>query len=212
MPLERRLSDPAPAFVGRMRGGATHVIPVRHYAGPPADHASVALIPTDVPGSKEAADFYRLHDGAILFYGREDGGPEGPEVEGDASALQIFSLTSWPAMIADQRGLWAAWMREEADALLYGRDDVIPIAHLWGAANYVHWVVRGPHAGEVHWWPWTMPPWKGEASEPLAASFDAFLELICGDPVKLLWEQLGGYAQYPFPGEPEELTFMPKRP
>src|SRR5436190_5256358 len=76
----------------------------------------------------------------------------------------------------------------------YGRDDFIAFAHFRGATSHIHWVVRGPRAGSIYWWAWTMPPDKD--TPPMASNFGEFIKLLHDRPAHFFNEILSCYTRF----------------
>jgi hypothetical protein len=182
--FQELLADPAPAFVCEGFGGRrTFVAAVRHVLNPPASKSALERIPS-VPGRGEAVEFYARHNGLCLF--------EDPNSE--ESGVAVFPIEDWPAANAELRKLWRLWLDDPRWDLPYEPDDVIPFAWQVGAANPIHWIVRGPFAGQIQWWPWTMPPTADDP--PLARTFGEFFEMLATDPARVVAQDLGGYARF----------------
>ena len=183
-----RLNDPDPGFVCAAIGASPEQPPktfrVWNRADPPASIELIHRIPADVPGANAVRDFYTAHNGGRLFV-RPHSEPDGSRV-----GVELHPLEEW-----DQRTEQIVPDFDDVpeDCMPYGREDFISIAYPCGASNYIHWVVRGPEAGRVYWWAWTMPPEKGYCT-PLAETFAAFLDFVCGDPVRFLNDAVGGYT------------------
>ncbi len=142
-----------------------------------------------LPAVRRQSNFYRPHDGALLYTGRT----AGAEGFGTDEGIEIFPIAEWPERTAQMVDSWADGGYDDAD-MPYGRGDFIAFAHGRGASGYVHWVTRGPRSGSVYWWPWTALPEK--QTPPLAENFAGFLDLVCNDPVRLLNDLLGGYTRF----------------
>jgi len=192
--IEQLLDDPDPAFaccVNDRRGvqarppaDETLIVPLTHLANPPATASLLKRIP-DVPGAEEAKRFYSKYDGALLYTTR-DWNDEG---------IEIFPIEQWKDRTAEMVGSWV----EEADLyrdedMPYGHNDFIAFAHSAGASNYIHWVTRGPRAGAVYWWAWTMSPRKD--TPPSTPDFASFLKLIYDRPVQFFNEILFCYTRF----------------
>jgi hypothetical protein len=178
------LADPAPGFVCDGFGGRqTFVAAVRHELNPQASREMLAHIPS-VPGQREAAEFYAQHNGMRLF----------EDVNQPDSGLVVFPIEDWPAAKAELQVTWQLWTKGLAWEPPYGPEDVIPFAWQVGAANPLHWVVRGPLTGQIQWWPWTMMPTADDP--PLARGFGEFFNMMATDPVRIIAHELGGYARF----------------
>jgi hypothetical protein len=208
MPLESfeaLLAHPAPAFACYACGDPTEkealIAPVAHVAHPPSDPQTLGRIPS-IPGADGARAFYESHDGGLLYTGKGlMAAKRGPD-----EGIEIFSVHEWDARTQETVDLWNAHPYRD-DRMPYRRGDFIAIAHSRGAFTYIHWVVRGPNAGKVYWWPTTMPPEKGDP--PLANSFDRFIQIICTEPVHFLNELLFCYTR--FSDGKTETQWIPKR-
>jgi hypothetical protein len=192
--LEKLLLHPAPAFACYACGDKSKtealIAPVRHLVNPPAGVRSLKNVPA-VPGWERARDFYSVYDGALLFTA------EGmmAQYSGDdtSEGIEIFPLAEWPSRTAQTIDSWEEGGYDDA-AMPYGRNDFVAFAHFRGASNYIHWVIRGPAAGKIYWWAWTMPPEIG--AEPVANNFVGFIDLICTEPVRALNEISLCYTRY----------------
>ncbi|HEY2587982.1 MAG TPA: hypothetical protein VGI81_19720 [Tepidisphaeraceae bacterium] len=203
--FERLLVHSAPAFAchacGDPQEKEAFIAPVSHVAHPPATAAALQRIPR-VPGADAARAFFASHDGGAIYTAkglRSDPG-------GDDEGIEIFPLHEWGARTKEVLDFWNASEYED-DEMPYGRDDFIAIAHSRGASTYIHWVVRGRHAGSVYWWPTTMPPEKHDG--PLAADFGKFIETICTQPVHFLNDLLFCYTR--FSDGKTKTQWIPKR-
>ena len=203
--FEALLAHPAPAFAcydcGDPKEKESFVAPVSHIANAPANVTALARIP-DVPGADAARSFFQSHDGGLLYTAKGSMAAQGGPEEG----IEIFPLHEWDARTQETVEFWneSEYLDNE---MPYGRDDLIAIAHSRGASTYIHWVVRGPNAGKVYWWPTTMPP--GANDPPLAKSFAEFIDIICTMPVHFLNEMLFCYTRFS-DGKTDE-QWIPKR-
>ena len=147
--LEILFTHPAPGFTCHACGDPHEklglVAPVSHHAFAPASSDDLAKIPS-VPGSGDAIDFYTRHDGVLLYTARGAMADQGGPHEG----IEIFPIREWATRTTETLDSWESV--ECNDDLPYGRGDFISCAHSQGAANYIHWVVKGPNAGKVYWW------------------------------------------------------------
>jgi SMI1/KNR4 family protein SUKH-1 len=158
------------------------LVRVEHLANPAADMDVLKTIP-NVPGANAAKEFYARHNGALLY--TEFG------LDGSNGGIEIFSPKEWPDRTAQMVESWEGY---EDARMPYGKHDFVAFAHSRGASSYIHWVIRGPTAGTIYWWAWTMPPLDHEP--PLAKDFGAFIELISREPVRFLNELTGCYARF----------------
>jgi len=125
---------------------------VEHLANPPAESSLLAKIPA-VPGVDAAREFYGRFDGALLYTARDSmGGLRAPGL-----GVEIFPIEEWPDHTAQTVD---SWTFEEFDdsKMPYSRDEFVSFAYSRGTSNPIHWVVRGPAAGTIYRWAWTMPP------------------------------------------------------
>lgn len=183
--LERRLADPRPAFACKPVDGAADrelIVRLQHFANGPASARLLRRIPS-VPGADSAIKFYSRHDG-VLLYSDHATFREG---------VEIFPIAHWKKRTAEMVESWSNGKYQDEE-MPYGRKDFIAIAHSRGASNYIHWVIRGPCAGSVFWWPWTMFPQKNDP--PMARDFAAFVRLICEEPVRFLNEVIACYTHF----------------
>jgi hypothetical protein len=188
MPLEDLLRDPAPTFICKgFRSQRRLVVPLQHVAEPPARSTDVEQLP-DVPGASFAAAFYAKHNGLSLFKAPS------PFKQASFAGLFIFPLTDWTTEAAQWRRDWVEWWPDYLSwDWAYRPEDAVPVAQCVGAANYVHWIIRGPLAGTIQWWPWTMPVSRGDL--PLTGTFEGFCNLVAANPARVD-ELLGGYLIY----------------
>jgi len=184
--FESLLGHPDPGFVCYACGDPSHkeafLARVEHLANPPATRNPWTMIPS-VRGADGAKEFYAHHDGALLYTERG--------LEGTSDGIEIFPLREWPERTAQMVESWEGY---DDTQMPYGRHDFVAFAHSRGASSYIHWVVKGPAAGAIYWWPWTMPPYDQEP--PLATDFAAFIELISTQPVHFLNDLLGCYTRF----------------
>jgi len=186
--IERLLDDPNPAFACYANGDREmkegHFEPLAHFANPPAPEVLLGNIPS-VPGAEELKELLAKYNGLLLYTDRAE------ECEG----VEIFPLDEWEERTAQ---IVESWLEEHEhypdDDMPYGHNDFIAVAHSRGAANYIHWVVRGPRAGAVYWWPWTMRPEKGDG--PMADDFAGFIRLLYERPAYFFNELLLCYMRF----------------
>ena len=190
--FETLLRHPAPAFACYARGDRQEkeafIAPVAHRVNAGASARDLEKIP-DVPGASVARAFYRKHNGALLYTGAGLMSSVGGPHEG----LEIFRIREWKSRTNEMVDSWDDGEYQDG-RMPYGRADFIAFAHSRGASSYLHWVTRGPRAGSIYWWAWTMPPSKRTA--PLAADFATFLELISTRPVHFFNELLFCYTRF----------------
>jgi hypothetical protein len=172
-----------PAYLARLK----------HVVEPPAGANELAYLQQlEVPGADDARQFFELHNGVYLF------APTRPEYYPTSwreflAGVEIFPVRLWKEKTLEVRTDWEKKL-EGHGPLPYGRDDFLAIGHPRGSWNYFHWVIRGPNAGRIYWWPWTMPPADG--GDFLADSFHLFISMLHVDPPTLLNDVLGGYSYY----------------
>jgi hypothetical protein len=190
--FESLLRHPAPAFECAA-SGRRFIAPVRHDVSPPAPGELLSRIP-EIPGSAAAREFYARSNGALLFAAPP--AFRARVAEAPDAGIEIFSIEQWDEKTRENVDEWAQTAEDGFDeALPYTRDDFIAIGHPRGSWNYFHWVIRGPAAGRVFWWAWTMPPWS--ADDALAPNFRAFVGKICSDTASLVEEVFfAGYTNY----------------
>jgi hypothetical protein len=202
--FEQFLRDPAPGFrcytptdYHNLREDkdlerAAYLALIRHIAHPPADARSLTYVRSlGIPGADDAAEFFALHDGVHVFApAHPEHYPKGWREFG--AGVEVFPVAQWEQKTREIREEWDEKL--SGHDLAYGRDDFVAIGHPRGSWNYFHWVTRGPSAGRIFWWPWTMPP--QDADDCFAESFDQFVTLLYVDPPALLNEVLGGYSRY----------------
>jgi len=191
--FESLLAHPAPGFAcydnEDSRKAEGLLAPVCHRANAGAKKQDLEKIP-DVVGSEAARQFYASHDGALLYTGPglmlTMGGPE--------EGLEVFPIKEWESRTKEVVDEMRQWGLHGYKRMPYGPEDFIAFAHSRGAFNYVHWVIRGPRAGSVYWWAWTMPPDK--KTPPMASDFASFIELICTQPIHFFNELLFCYTRF----------------
>lgn len=162
----------------------TYLKRVEHLANPGADAKWLKQIPQG-PGADVAKAFYGRYNGALLYTARDSmGGEYAPGL-----GVEIFPINLWRQVTTEMVTTWAFEEYDDSQ-MAYGRYDFLPIAVSRGASNCVHWVIKGPRAGSIYWWPLTSPP--EHDAPPLAKDFGQFITLICSEPVRVLSELLGG--------------------
>jgi len=178
--LQTILSHKKPGFAcyacGDKSKAEKFIAPVTHEVALPASKKSLAQIPS-IGGSKDAVNFYAEHDGAQLYSGE----------------IEIFSIDEWSGRTEQSIENWEEAGYED-DEMPYGRNDFLAIAYPQGASTYVHWVTRGPAAGQVWWWASTMPPARD--ASPAATTFRGFIDMVCNEPVRFLNEVSLCYTRF----------------
>ncbi|HEY2586940.1 MAG TPA: hypothetical protein VGI81_14435 [Tepidisphaeraceae bacterium] len=186
-PFESLLDHVDPGFVCWLASGRSreegYLKRVEHLANPPADSNLLDRIPA-VPGADVARALYSRYNGALLYTARDSmGGLRAPGL-----GVEIVPIDEWPERTEAMVHSWA--FEEYDDAQMpYGRHDFVAFAYPRGASNHVHWVIAGPAAGSIYFWPWTMRPELH--TPPLARNFGAFITLLCTEPVHLLNDVFG---------------------
>ncbi|MGN6507549.1 MAG: hypothetical protein ACTHM6_18485 [Tepidisphaeraceae bacterium] len=185
--IEQLLADPAPAFACRAMGDDSrteaYLAPLAHFANAPAGPQLLARIPR-VPGSEEVAWVYAAFDGVLLYT---------TDTQDAMTGVELFPIEQWQARTASMVGSWIDGGYQDQE-MPYGRDDFIALAHSRGASSHMHWVVRGPRAGSIYWWAWTMPPEKN--TPPVATHFSDFIRLLYERPAHFFNEVLLGYTRF----------------
>ena len=186
--IQRLLDDPDPAFacyaIGDREKKEGRVEPLAHFANPPAPPALLERIPS-VPGAEQLSEVLARYNGLLLYTARET----------ESEGVEIFPIDEWDHRTAQTVEAW----REEQDINPvddppYGFDDFIAVAHSRGASNYIHWVTRGPRAGSIYWWPWTMMPHQD--TPPVADDFQGFIRLLYERPAYFFNEVLLCYTRF----------------
>jgi hypothetical protein len=199
--VERLLDDPDPAFACYANADREkeerYLAPLAHLANPPAPASLVKRIPS-VPGAQQLRDVLAQYNGLLLYTDRET----------QSEGVEIFPLNEWEERTAQMVESWAEEPEHYPDDdMPYGHENFIAIAHSRGASSYIHWVTRGPRAGSVYWWPWTMRPEKD--TPPMAVSFTAFIELLYQRPAHFFNELLLCYTRFSDGRTPTE--WLPSR-
>jgi hypothetical protein len=192
--FESLLSHPAPAFVCRsFEDARKFVVVVRHEAGPPASAELLAQIP-ELKDAEVARDVFARHNGALLFAAPSAFHAQMPDLP-DAG-MEIFPVETWREKTDEIVDQWAETAEEGFDdGLPYTRNDFVAIGHPRFSSNSFHWVTRGPAAGRIFWWPWTMPP--SSKRDCYAKDFGQFLTKLCGATDRLVRELFfAGYTRY----------------
>lgn len=183
------LAHSSPAFVC---DGCSNPIPIRHIVAEPASAQELSsLHALAIPDRDEAVKLFSKHNGFHLYAPVIASAARGWEHSG----VKIFPLSEWPARTAELRNEWIETYGDSGNdaELPYGKDDFLAIGHPLGSWNYIHWITKGPQAGKIYWWPWSMPP---EADDHIAPSFPALVSLLHENPVALLTSVFCGYSGY----------------
>jgi hypothetical protein len=199
--IDRLLNDPDPAFACYANGDRgkkeAFFAPVAHFANPPALPSLLGNIPA-VPGAQQLKELLACYNGLLLYTDREC----------EAEGVEIFPINEWPQRTAQ---MVQSWVEEPEhyrdDDMPYGHEDFIAIAHSRGASSYIHWVIRGPRAGAVYWWAWTMRPKKD--TPPMAKDFASFIQLLYERPAHFFNEVLLCYTRFSDDQTPTE--WLPSR-
>ncbi|MDB5325584.1 MAG: hypothetical protein JWM57_1153 [Phycisphaerales bacterium] len=184
--IEQLLADPDPAFACIANSDPTntegYLAPLLHLAGPPGGSLLRSQIP-DVPGSRDAAAIYAAHDGMLLY----------TDAATQSEGVEIFPIGQWKERT---KQMVESWVEDNYpdDDMPYGHDDFIAFGHSRGASSYLHWVIRGPKAGSIYWWPWTMRPER--YTPPMAATFADFVTLLYEKPAFFFNELLLCYTRF----------------
>lgn len=179
--FELLLDHPDPCFLCQLAGDRSnetkYVKQLEHLANPPANRELLDKIPS-VPGAEIPKLLYSRYNGALLYTARDSmGGLRAPGL-----GIEIFPIEEWHERTEQMVDSWAFEEYEDKE-LAYGRNDFVAFAHARGASNHLHWVINGPAAGSIYFWPWTTPPTPQAA--PLAPSFGAFVNRVCSESVYL---------------------------
>src|SRR6185369_7958739 len=126
----------------------------------------------------DVAQVYAEFDGVLLYT---------TETQNDMIGVELFPIEEWEERTASMVESWIDGDYPDDD-MPYGRDDFIAFAHSRGASSHIHWVVRGPRAGSIYWWAWTMPPDKD--TPPMASNFGEFIKLLHDRPAHFFNEIL----------------------
>ena len=186
--VENLLNDPDPAFACYANRDPTkkeqYLVPLAHFANPAAAPSLLDCIP-QVPGAQPFKDVLAKYNGLLLYTDREY----------ESEGVEIFPLNEWEERTAQMVESWAEEPEHYPDDdMPYGRNDFIAIAHSRGASSYIHWVIRGPRAGAVYWWPWTMRP--KQSTPPMADDFAAFVRLLYERPAHFFNKLLLCYMRF----------------
>jgi hypothetical protein len=184
--INRLLSDPDPAFACYTNRDPAKkegfLAPVAHFANPPAKPSLLNRVP-DVAGARQAERLYATYNGLLLYTTPE---------QSDLHGVEIFPIDQWKQRTAQMVESWEGHYPKHD--MPYGHDDFIAFAHSRGASSYIHWVTRGPRAGSIYWWAWTMRPYKH--TPPMAEDFGAFIKLLYDRPAYFFNELLLSYTRF----------------
>jgi hypothetical protein len=189
--FEAHLNDPAPCFrcydCGDREEKPTFLARVRHVVHPPADNEANATLdellgPTGAP----LKSFYGLHDGVLMY---ADSIQQHPRY-GDfvAAGIEFFPSREWRDKTAEMRDFLLTtdssegvpdWLRQ---GVVFGE-----IPH---SANYFVIQPGGEDAGKIFY-----ADHDDFNADPIAESFDGFLNLILADPAEFLF-RFGCYTRY----------------
>lgn len=186
--IEILLNDPDPAFAcyanGDRQKKERYLVPLAHLANPPAPASLLDKVPS-VPGAQQLKAVLGRYNGLLLYTDREY----------ESEGVEIFPLNEWEERTSQMVESWVEepWHYPDDD-MPYGHNDFIAIAHSRGASSYIHWVIRGPRAGAVYWWAWTMRPEK--STPPMATDFTAFIQLLYDRPAHFFNKLLLCYTRF----------------
>jgi hypothetical protein len=197
--IKQLLADPDPAFACFANGDDSQAeaffAPLAHFANPPAKTSLLKSIP-QVPGAQDAATVFAAHDGLLLY----------TDAKTESEGVEIFPIGEWKQRTAQMVESWVEDNYPDDD-MPYGHEDFIAIAHSRGASSYIHWVTRGPRAGAVYWWAWTMRPERDTL--PMANDFVGFIQLLYERPAYFFNELLLCYTRFSDDRTPTE--WLPAR-
>jgi len=123
-------------------------------------------------------EFCRQHDGFVLYR----------DSLSDTAGIEMLPIRRWPEATTEMR----TWLEmpcdgDDPDRLGTG----VAFATAPHSANYFVTPVEGPATGRVFYA--QHDDWY---EAPFARDFQAFLNRVVRDPVKLLGDDLGSYARY----------------
>jgi hypothetical protein len=203
--FEAHLKHPSPAFrcyaAGNRAKNASFLAAVRNEVNPPADDRALSTI-EKLLGSAAATvrQFYAKHDGVLLYQdtrlARRRAGPQFY-----AAGVAFFSVNDWEHNSKEMRERLVAigWSLEEMPGWL---QEGIAFGEIPRSANYFVIQPSGENAGNVFY-----ANHDAFEQDPLAGSFEEFLDSILADPANFLYRR-GCYTRYS-DGE-TDLQWIPK--
>lgn len=184
--VQHLLDDPDPAFACYANGDREkkerHFAPLAHFANRPAPTSLLEKI-SPVPGAEQLKAVLATYNGLLLYTDRAC----------ESAGVELFPLGAWEERTASMVESWIDGDYPDDD-MPYGRNDFIAIAHSRGASSHIHWVIRGPRAGAIYWWAWTMRPEK--KTPPMASDFAGFIQLLYARPAYFFNELLLSYTRF----------------
>lgn len=151
----------------------------------PASKASSRL--QDIPAAAQLVEFYRHHDGGLLFQ----------DLESESVGLELLSQSAWPLLTAAILDVYQSLDPKERPEWL---DSFVAFGEVPHSGNYFVVPLAGPNAGKVIYCDHEGP------TDVLAPDFDAFVAQIVDDPAGLLYE-LGCFLRF----EREGQQWIPER-
>lgn len=176
--FEEHIRDNKPGFICYPAGGREapdFKVEVNHLFKAGAKEESLQLLREKFSGDiSELIAFYKLYNGVELY--RQD----------DMPSIEFFTIES----MDERNEEWQEWfdMMEEdeiEEELFDFQKNGIAFGEVTSSGNYFVW-----HEGKVYY-----SSHDGEVEEPIADSFNQFLDLIAKDPASLLYD-LGCYTRF----------------
>jgi hypothetical protein len=172
-----------PVFVckpaGRSRDSERFTARISHVVRPPGTLLDLAHLQRIIPiGSERLLDFYRIHDGCMLY----------ADTLSDAAGISLFKIRDMRQQTRSFRE-WRDRLADEGDENHLGT--AIAVGECPHSGNYFAMPVEGPQAGKVFF-----VDHDDFHEGPFAVSFDDFLAQISTDPAHLLSVQLGCTTRY----------------
>jgi hypothetical protein len=180
--LEDFVKSAAPGFRCYAAGheaGPRFVARVRHVLNAPASSKSIAQLRRMLKSEADAiADFYRHHDGFVLYQ----------DTESEAAGVELLPIEQWEEATDDMQN-WFDHLEpdDDPDHILTG----IAIAAVPQSGNYFVMPIEGASAGKVFY-----ADHDGWYESAFADDFAGFLLHVMREPVALLNEELGCYTRY----------------
>ncbi len=189
--FEAHLKHLAPRFRCYRSGDApenlTFLARVRHIINPPADKAAVSTI-DELLGATGAPLklFYSLHDGVLMYVDSTKQRTSYGDFE--AAGVAFFPVQEWQVQTAEMRDFLLTTDSSEGvpDWLRQG----VAFGEIPHSANYFVIQPGGEDAGRIFY-----ADHDDFTAEPIAESFEEFLDSILADPAEFLY-RFGCYTRY----------------
>lgn len=189
--FEAHLKHPAPSFrcyrCGDRTEKPTLLVRVKNHVNPPADTTALSTIGEILgPAGATIKQFYAKHDGVLMYEDSLSSRWSGGEVK--AAGIAFFPVSEWQDKTAEMREMLAMGSSEDdmPDWLRHG----IAFGEIPHSANYFVIQPSGENAGKVFY-----ADHDDFHPEPVADSFEEFLDSIISDPADFL-NRVGCYTRY----------------